>query len=315
MTPDDRLRRLEKWLRDLYRDAEKDMRGKWDEYMSRQEKRAEKLLEAVRTAKTDEAKKAAEEKYRAFLKSKTSGDEYYRGMVSELARQYANADIRAQEIINGQRSAFYADGYNFTAGDINRAALDNDIGIRFDLCSADAVEYLYKNNGGINMPTPRYLEYTKDTVWNAHLINSQVAQGIVQGESIPKIAKRLTNVTDSDYKACVRRARTMATNCQNAGRVQSMKTAEEWGVKTKKRWLCTHDARTRHSHLEIDGETIDPDATFSNGCRWPGDPIAPPAECWNCRCTTITVIDGFSSNLPKGKENAIHVWIDGEKVR
>ena len=315
MNNDDRLRRLETWLQELYRNAEKDMRGKWDKYLARQEKRAETLLSRVRAAKTDEERAAAETAYKNFLKSKTAGDKHYRDMVKELAREYSRTNERALEIINGKRAEFFADGYNFSADAINHAAIREDIGIRFDLVDADAVADLAKQRNDMNFPTPKYLETTKDMLWNIRNINSQVAQGIVQGEGIPKIAERIQNVTGVNAASAVRTARTMATNCQNAGRVQNMKTAEEWGVKTRKRWLCTHDSRTRDSHLEIDGETIANDGTFSNGCRWPGDPIGPSAEVWNCRCSLITVVDGFSSNLPKGKENAVHIWIDGEKVR
>lgn len=315
MSNDDRLRRLETWLQELYKDAEKDMRGKWDEYLARQEKRAETLLSRVREAKTDEERAEAEKAYKNFLKSKTAGDKHYREMVRELAREYSRTNERAIEIINGKRAEFFADGYNFSADRINDVAIREGIGIRFDLCDANAVADLAKKRNDMNFPTPKYLDVTKDVLWNVKNINSQVAQGIVQGESIPKIAARIQNVTGVNTASAVRTARTMATNCQNAGRVQNMKTAEEWGVQTRKRWLCTHDSRTRDSHLEIDGETIANDGTFSNGCRWPGDPIGPSAEVWNCRCTLITVVDGFSSNLPKGKENAVHVWIDGEKVR
>ena len=312
---DEKLRALEAWLQNLYKDAEKEMRGKWDKYLSRQQKRAETLLSRVRDAKTDKERAAADKAYKQFLKSKTAGDKHFRDMTRELAKGYAEVNKRALEIVNGKRAEFFADGYNFSADAINHAAIQGDIGIRFDLCDANAVADLAKKRNDMNFPTPKYLDVTKDVLWNIKNINSQVAQGIVQGESIPKIAARIQNVTGVNTASAVRTARTMATNCQNAGRVQNMKTAEEWGVQTRKRWLCTHDSRTRDSHLEIDGETVADDATFSNGCRWPGDPIGPPEEVWNCRCTLITVVDGFKSTLPKGKENAVHVWIDGEKVR
>ena len=315
MNNDDRLRRLETWLQEIYRDAEKDMRGKWDKYLAKQEKRAETLLSRVREAKTADEKKNAQKAYRQFLKDKTAGNKHYRDMVRELAKQYSRTNERALEIVNEKRAEFFADGYNLSADRINDVAIREGIGIRFDLCDANAVADLAKKRNDMNFPTPRYLEVTKDVMWNIKNINSQVAQGIVQGESIPKIAARIQNVTSVNTASAVRTARTMATNCQNAGRVQNMKTAEEWGVQTRKQWLSQHDSRTRDSHLEIDGETVADDATFSNGCRWPGDPIGPPAETWNCRCTLVTVVDGFSSNLPKGKENAVHVWIDGEKVR
>lgn len=312
---DERLRALEAWLQRLYKDAESEMRGKWDKYFAEHEKRVEKLLTRIREANDDEAKKKATRAYNEYMKNHVVTTKYFRGMVRELSREYSSVNERAIEIINGKRAEFFADGYNLSADAINDVAIREDIGIRFDLVDEGTVEWLAKNRERNLMPPPDKLKIPEDERWNAKLINSQVAQGIVQGESIPKIAKRLENVTDGETKACIRRARTMATNCENAGRVRSMQTAEGWGVTMYKRWLCTRDNRTRDSHLEIDGETVKEDAWFSIGCRWPGDHLGPPEQVWNCRCSIVPVVGEFSSNLPKGKENAVHVWIDGEQVR
>lgn len=319
MTSEERLRRMEAWLSNLYKDAEGEMRGKWDAYMARQEKRAEKLRKAVDDAKTPEEKRAAEAKYKAHLKAVTSGSKYYRDMAEELARKYHEANKLAAEYVNGKRADFFADGYNFSAGQINDVAVAQDIAIRFDLCSADAVNWIAERQNDLLLPGPREPKAREDMTWNIRNINSQVAQGIVQGESIPKIAARLRNVSDMNLQSSVRNARTMATGCQNGGRVQAMKTAEGWGVQTRKEWVCTNDGRTRDSHLNpppkgVNGERVGPDEWFSNNCRFPGDPVGPAAEVYNCRCTLVTVVDGFSSTLPKGKEGAIHVTIDGEEI-
>lgn len=315
MTNDERIAGLEKQIADLYREAEKEMRGKWDAYMARQEKRAEKLRAAIDNAKTPEDKQAAEAKYKAHLKSVTYGSAYYRDMVEELARQYADAGRRAAEIVNGERIPAFADGYNFTAGEVNNAAVSSGVGIRFDLCDADTVARLLEHGEDLLLPPKADPSNLDMTVWNVHNINAQVTQGIVQGESIPHMAQRLSRVTGMNQAAAVRTARTMATGCENAGRVQGMERAETWGVHTRKKWMCTHDSRTRDSHLAMDGETADPDGVFSNGCEYPGDPGGPAEQIYNCRCSLITVVDGFSSNLPKGKENAVHVTIDGERVK
>ena len=317
MTTDEKLRRLEARLQNLYRDAEEEMRGKWDEYMSRQEKKAERLRARILQAKTPADKLAAEAAYREHLNAVTSGSAHFRDMVRSLSANYANANQRALAIINGKRSEFFADGYNLSAGEINGAAVDADVGIRFDLVDASTIEWLVERTVDdpekVIMPPPEKLKIPEDERWSAKLIQSQVAQGIAQGESIPKIAKRLEKVTDNEAAACIRRARTMVTDCENAGRVRSMKQAEEMGVRTRKQWVCTHDDRTRDTHLQLDGETIDKDAVFWNGCRWPGDHLGPPAEVWNCRCTLVTVVDGFDSALPRGKQGAIRVRFGGEE--
>ena len=314
MTADERTARLEKWISELYKTAEEDMRVKWQAYLYEHKETVDKLLTRIREAKSDEAKKRATKSYMEYMKDFIMTQKYYRGMVDSLARQYADAGRRAAEIVNGERFGAFADGYNFSAGEINRAAVSQNIGIRFDLCDASTVERLAEHAEDLLLPPRQHPEELNLAVWNVHNINAQVAQGIVQGESIPKIANRLSNVTRMNEVAAVRTARTMTTACENAGRVQSMQMAGKWGVKTRKQWLCTHDARTRHSHSEIDGETVADDAKFSNKCRYPGDPGGPPEEVYNCRCTLITVIDEFSSNLPSGKEGAVHVSVDGEEV-
>lgn len=60
---------------------------------------------------------------------------------------------------------------------------------------------------------------------------------------------------------------------------------------SKKEWVSSRDSETRESHAELDGEQINVDDTFSNGCRFPGDPLATPDEIINCRCALIAVDD------------------------
>lgn len=68
------------------------------------------------------------------------------------------------------------------------------------------------------------------------------------------------------------------------------------GIKLKKEWLATLDARTRHSHAMLDGEQVAQDKKFSNGCRYPGDPQGPAWEIYNCRCTLIAAVDGVDTS-------------------
>jgi hypothetical protein len=56
------------------------------------------------------------------------------------------------------------------------------------------------------------------------------------------------------------------------------------GLTLMKEWVAVVDDRTRQSHLNVNGETIPLDETFSNGLRFPGDPDAPAEEVCNCRC-------------------------------
>jgi hypothetical protein len=75
----------------------------------------------------------------------------------------------------------------------------------------------------------------KDQLWNRNHLVSAVAQGILQGEGIPDIAKRLQTVAAMDDNAAIRNARTYVTAAQNKGRIDSYERAEKLGIKTNKK--------------------------------------------------------------------------------
>ena len=96
----------------------------------------------------------------------------------------------------------------------------------------------------------------KAVAWDMQKLQSVMVQGILQGDSIPHLATRLAKgVGESDRKAAIRNARTMATGAQNAGRVAAYARADELGVEMEQMWIATLDDRTRHSHRYMDGET------------------------------------------------------------
>lgn len=314
MTSDERIARLEKWLSDLYRDAEKEMRGKWDAFMKELRAEGDKLLRAIDDAPDEATKKKARRAYTAYMRDATITDRFYRQMVDELARQYADAGRRAAEIVNGERFGAFADGYNLAAEKINNIAASRDIGIRFDLCDPNLIEYLERHSEDLLLPPKADPSDLDMTVWNVHNINAQVTQGIVQGEGPDKVAERLKNVTRMNEAAAIRTARTMMIGSRNAGYLQSLENAEEWGVNLKKVWYCRHDSKTRDSHLALDGIGVKTDEKFPNECRFPGDPEGPAEEIYNCRCRMESELRGFSSTLPKGKAGAIRVTVDGERL-
>lgn len=96
--------------------------------------------------------------------------------------------------------------------------------------------------------------------------------------------------------ASVRTARTACTGAENAGRVGSYQRAERLGIELRQEWLATLDSRTRDSHRLLDCERIEVGETFSNGCRFPGDPQGPGREVYNCRCTLVAAVDGVDQD-------------------
>lgn len=161
----------------------------------------------------------------------------------------------------------------------------------FSLIDENTVKRL-RRDGEIELPA-RKINVPKDERWNTKQMGSKLLAGIMNGDSIPKIAQSLGEVIGNNSASAVRNARTMVTSAENHGRLDSYKNLEKQGVVQKKVWMATADDRTRASHIDIDGEEQDLDTPFTNGCMFPADGKAPAEEVWNCRCSMRTHIVGF----------------------
>lgn len=142
--------------------------------------------------------------------------------------------------------------FNYTTYEIEMGVNANT---GFALYSRETVEKLVKQNE-ISLPK-RKVDIPLDQQWNRKHLDSAILQGVLQGDSIPKISKRLQQVTDMDRKASIRNARTMMTGAQNGGRMSAYERAANLGIKIQKEWMATLDSRTRDSHQKMDGERVD----------------------------------------------------------
>jgi hypothetical protein len=65
------------------------------------------------------------------------------------------------------------------------------------------------------------------------------------------------------------------------------------GRLVRRTWLTRHDERVRPSHRKAQGQTVPLGRPFVVGgalLRYPGDPLAPPAETANCRCSVLVTV-------------------------
>lgn len=292
---DKELQKMEKKLAKIYKEAEKDLTKKWDEYMGRAEKRIEKYEKALADAKQSGDKESiaqAEEELKRRREAVLYKDEWYRKMVEQTAEKYSDVNSIAVAYVNDKMPGIYTMNLNGTLQDINSdLGKVGQLGVSFNLVDEHTVRNLVKSDKSL-FPQ-KVINKAKDMKWNLKAINSQVTQGILQGESIPQIQKRLQNVTDMNSAAAIRSARTMCTTAENNGRLSGIKEAEEQGIVYEKQWMATHDERTRESHAELDGESVPIDEEFSNGLQYPGDPNGEPEEVYNCRCSMVRKLIGF----------------------
>lgn len=285
------IARMEKEIAKEYTQAGKEVGEKMKDYLERFAKKDETWRRWV-----SEGKKTPKE-YQEWITGQAFMGKRWEDMKNTLADDLKDAHNRAEKIANGYRAEAYAVNHNYATYLVEKGA---KIDTRYTLYSEESVERLWRENPKIyGRPGKKVKQDIRDgklKKWNKKQIQSIMTQGILQGESIPQLTKRLERVTGGDHKAAIRNARTMMTGVQNAGRMDAYERANDLGIETQKTWVATLDSRTRHWHRELDGQTIPMDEKFENEIgeiMYPGDPDADGANVYNCRCTLTSSITGF----------------------
>ena len=125
------------------------------------------------------------------------------------------------------------------------------------------------------------------------LVNS-----MIKGESYQDAARVISDQFDKSFNDALRIARTEGTRASGEGQIAAYDRAEELGIILERIWVATDDARTRESHIAMDGQVADEDGLFTipDGfddagaqTEYPGG-FGIAAEDINCRCRTIAEI-------------------------
>ena len=280
---DKKLEEMEKRLSAIYSEAQKDIQKKADEYFAKFEKADAEKRKLVKQGKL------TDEEYKTWRQNKIMYGKRFTAMKEDVAKQLLNVNQTATAYINGELPEIYTLNYNALADTVDGVG-----GYSFTLVDRDTVKHLATTDKSL-LPF-RELDPAKDIPWNMKKINSQVLQGVVQGESIPNIAKRIMNVQEMNKDAAIRSARTIVTGAENKGRMDSYQRAQDDGIVLEKEWLAAIDSRTRDWHAELDGQTKPIDKPFENAIgkiMFPGDPSADGANVYNCRCTLVSKVKGF----------------------
>jgi len=286
-TTEQLLKEMESNVDKMYAKKQIEIEKAWNDYMKKQEPKVHSLYAEMQKAKRtgdSEAIRIATEKYQKALEEVTLKSSEYRNLVNETKAEITKVNTEAIDYMNSQMAEIYAINFNepVVAG-MNQSKL-----------TTDAVRNLAKNDRAF-LPYKQLDKY-KDSLWNEKIINSQVMQGIAQGESVYEIAKRMKVVIGMNNSSAIRNARTMVTAAENKGKFDSFHRARQKGVILTKMWLSAHDGHTRNAHLELDGVEIPLDEEFENSVgriMYPGDPEADAANVYNCRCSLVSVVKGF----------------------
>ena len=282
------LQRLEKKIHKEYAKAAKEMTAKTRAYFEKFVTEDEEKRRAYNDGEISK-KEFVEWRKRKMLQGK-----YYVGIKNRLTNDMVNTDKLAMSYVYSHALDTYALNMNFGTYQIEA---DSQIDTGFTLYNREAVLNMAKNNPDL-LPknTNPKVDIPKDKQWNRQHIQSAITQGILQGETLAEVAKRLQNVTSMDERSAIRNARSAMTSAQNAGRLDSMRRASKRGIALKKVWLAVLDSHTRASHRALDGEVRDLEEEFSNGLMMPGDPNGDPSEYYNCRCALVKEYDKYATD-------------------
>lgn len=290
---DKELAKLERRIATLYREAGKELQATIDAYFEQFKKRDEEMKALIGTVQN--VKEWTEADYKQWRLNQIGRGERYQAMRDKVAQRATDANAVAVSYTNDATPGIYSLNRNYAAYTIERVT--GNIG--FDLWDEQTVKRLMVEQPDLMpyYPKDRALKRGIDLAYGKKQITASVTSSILQGKSIKHMADDLQKrITTMSRDSAIRTARTAVTGAQNAGRMDSYAAAEKMGIKLKKEWLATLDARTRHSHAMLDGEQVAQDKKFSNGCRFPGDPQGPPWEIYNCRCTLIAAVDGVDTS-------------------
>lgn len=151
----------------------------------------------------------------------------------------------------------YGESYYRHAYEINTAI---DTNINWGVISKNTIKTLIEepNASGLSLS-----ELLTDKRYNLLLKERQaMIQGFIQGESYPKMAKRMMGVFDKSFNDLLRIVRTEGTRTANEANNDLINDAQDMGIEIKKIWQAADDDRTRDTHAELDGQIADSEGLF-----------------------------------------------------
>jgi len=297
-------------LQKVYRESQKDLEKQLDEFLDQHRKAG-----AVMWKKLQEGE-ITQQEYHEWMKAQVFKGKQWRQKIDHMTDLLKTSNENALSIIRNEQYNVFSENANHEAFTIEKETTG---AISFEIYDNSSLARLVRDKPEL-LPR-KTINGRKDKAWNQGVIANAVARAIIQGDSIDKLARRISHDTaNTDMKAMVRYARTAMTGAQNAGRIESMQQAEELGIQVRKGWLATLDGVTRDAHRQLDGQEQDIDKPFQSelgDIMFPGDPMAHPGNVYNCRCTLIHVYPKHQKAEWEGKrrDNETREMIDNMSYR
>ena len=288
------VKRAEWRLSRVYHQAAKDIEGKMEAWQKAHAARETQYRAQLKEGIITQAD------FDAWMRGQVFQGEQWKARKREIQNVLYNADKAAANIVNDGKIGVFTKNANYIGYQLEHGA---NINTGFTLYDQSTVARLIKSDPKILPKAAPGVQKDKAYTYYNKLVNLSVTQGIIQGETISEIARRIAQTTgERSYNSAVRSARTAFTGAQNAGRMEGLHQAQELGIKVQKQWMATLDSRTRDAHADLDGQIQEVDDPFESELgeiMYPGDPDADPANVYNCRCTLIYVYPDYPSEMER----------------
>ena len=292
---DEKIAELEERIEKLYSEAYDEVYEKYMAFCRKFERDDKKYSQELQDGKITAAT------YRDWLRGQVFQRDRWKKQLADLAQTLTRVNQISMDIINEAAPGVFAMNANWAEFEIEQAG-NADMG--FGLYDEDTVKRLLQDEP--NLLPPSRVKIPEDEAWNMKAITRQINLGIVMGEGLEAIAKRLQRVADMTANQARTHARTAMTGAQNAGRIEGYHRAQEMGIQLEKEWMATLDNRTRHAHAALDGKHVPVDEPFDSELgpiMYPGDPDARPENVYNCRCTLVSRLLEYPDENAKRRPN------------
>lgn len=279
------LEQLEKSVAAVYRTVGAEFAETFSEFLdsfTEQDEAKRKQVEAGTLSDSD---------YKAWRKRFVEQAKEYTEVIKNAAEVAHNANLAAQEIVNGSLPKIYALNQNF----INYT-IEIQAGFKLGFVNEQTIIRLLRDNPDL---FPVYkLDALRDISWNTQKIRETIAAGLLQGKPMKNVAADLSRVARMNCDSALLHAQTAVTGAENAGRQAGFKRAEELGIEFERVWIATLDSHTRDSHRRLDGQRVgvnEPFRSMYGEIMYPGDPHADSRDVWRCRCSVGVRVKGASA--------------------
>jgi len=187
--------------------------------------------------------------------------------------------------------------------------------IAFYFMDKDDIKNIVKNPYDRIGYKARYRGYVASTY---NRIIDTLTDSLLHKESYRTTAKKIKEHMNMNANQALRIARTEMHRVRQEGNHESMKDAYNRGVNMKRMWMAVIDSRTRSTHGHADGQTVDLDEPFFVGGEeldYPGDPKGRPDNVIQCRCESLSIVDGFRPGFRRVRDVGIVKYATYEEFK